>query len=89
MADLRYGGPSLWRAGTPGERPLLETNGDMWTQQRSSGVLSERKNPHGLEITFMHSKDADVNVPLKFTDVLVLMWCITTQSSICVDSNDP
>jgi len=28
----------------PGERPLLETNGDiLWTQQRSSGVRSERR----------------------------------------------
>ena len=29
----------------PGERPLLETNGDiLWTQQRSSGVHSERRS---------------------------------------------
>ena len=29
----------------PGERPLLETNGDiLWTQQRSSGVRSERRS---------------------------------------------
>jgi len=29
----------------PGERPLLETNGDiLWTQQCSSGVRSERRN---------------------------------------------
>ena len=29
----------------PGERPLLEMNGDiLWTQQRSSGVRSERRS---------------------------------------------
>jgi len=32
------------RVGGPGERPLLETNGDiLWTQQHSSGVRSERR----------------------------------------------
>ena len=36
----------------PGERPLLEMNGDiLWTQQRSSGVRSERKkNAHGPNV---------------------------------------
>jgi len=37
---------ALWTLASrlPGERPLLETNGDiLWTQQCSSGVRSERK----------------------------------------------
>jgi len=37
---------ALWTLASqlPGERPLLETNGDiLWTQQRSSGVRSERR----------------------------------------------
>ena len=37
---------ALWTLASrlPGERPLLETNGDiLWTQQCSSGVCSERK----------------------------------------------
>jgi len=43
MAQYRaiYNGQQL---PLPGERPLLETNGDiLWTQQRSSGVPSEKK----------------------------------------------
>jgi len=36
----------------PGERPLLETNGDiLWTQQRSSGVRSERKKKEDTILT--------------------------------------
>ena len=37
---------ALWTLASrlPGERPILETNGDiLWTQQRSSGVRSERR----------------------------------------------
>ena len=45
---------ALWTLASrlPGERPLLETNGDiLWTQQRSSGVRSERKTLTQLQLT--------------------------------------
>jgi len=38
----------------PGERPLLEMNGDiLWTQQRSSGVCGERRKEEDLTKTFL------------------------------------
>ena len=43
---------ALWTLASrlPGERPLLETNGDiLWTQQHSSGVRSERRKRNRLD----------------------------------------
>jgi len=51
----------------PGERPLLETNGDiLWTQQRSSGVRSERKE---LQILLLHQDTVTDSVLISYGSV--------------------
>jgi len=56
---------ALWTLASrlPGKRPLLETNGDiLWTQQRSSGVCSERRSPVTMQRYKKTVSSVDVSV---------------------------
>jgi len=64
----------------PGERPLLETNGDiLWTQQRSSGVRSERRKRRSYTTVVDCRHSASFNH-------FCSSWCLTLYFCICAAS---